>query len=86
MPHHYRPSCKEHCALRDYCRAQALNQRHPVVLGDQAAEVLAPALSIPRALELMRGTGASPRNQAEAALAEELRAADQILAKVVGHG
>ena len=84
VPNNYRPSCKEHCAMWQYCRAQALEQRHPVILGDQAAEKLAPAGSIARALELMRGV--PPRNVAEAALAEELRLADQLLRRAVGHG
>lgn len=84
VPNNYRPSCKEHCAMWQHCRAQALEHRHPIILGDQAAEKLAPAGSIDRALELMRG--ATPRNIAETALADELRRADQILGSAVGHG
>jgi hypothetical protein len=84
VPNNYRPSCKEYCAMWQHCRAQALEQRHPVILGDRAAEKLAPAGSIDRALEMMRG--APPRNAAEAALAEELRTADQVLRSAVGHG
>lgn len=84
VPNNYRPSCKEHCAMWEYCRAQALEQRHPVILGDQAAETLAPAGSIDRALELMRG--ALPRSVAEAALAEKLQTANQALRRAVGHG
>lgn len=86
VPNNYRPSCKEHCAMWEHCRAQALEQRHPVVLGDQAAELLAPAGSIERGLELMRGQGQPPRNTAEATLADELRAADAVLLRVVRHG
>jgi hypothetical protein len=86
VPNNYRPSCKEHCAMWEHCRAQALDQRHPVVLGDQAAELLAAAGSIDRGLELMRGQGQPPRNSAEAALAEELRAAEEILRRAVGYG
>ncbi|AIV50670.1 hypothetical protein [Burkholderia pseudomallei] len=84
IPNNYRPSCKEHCAMWQYCRAQALDENHPVILGDQAAEMLAPAGSITRALELMRG--ASPRNPAEATLAQELQAADQALRRAVSNG
>lgn len=84
VPNNYRPSCKEHCAMWEHCRAQALEQRHPVVLGDQAAEVLAPAGSIDRALELMRGQGQPPRNSGEATLAHELRIADEILRRAAG--
>ena len=84
VPNNYRPSCKEHCAMWQHCRAQALEQHHPVILGDRAAETLAPAGSIDRALELMRG--APPRNAAEATLAVELRTADQVLGSVVAHG
>ena len=84
VPNNYRPSCKEHCAMWQHCRAQALQQRHPVILGDQAAETLAPAGSIDRALDLMRG--APPRNAAETALAEKLRTADQVLRSAVSDG
>lgn len=86
VPNNYRPSCKEHCAMWQHCRAQALEQHHAVLLGDQAAEKLAPVGSIDRAIDLMTGTGAPPRNAAEAALAEELHRADQVLRSAVGHG
>lgn len=86
VPNNYRPSCKEHCAMWQHCRAQALEQRHPVILGDQAAEKLAPAGSIDRAIDLMTGRGPPPRNAAEAALAEELRTADQVLRSAADHG
>jgi hypothetical protein len=86
IPNNYRPSCKEYCAMWQHCRAQALEQRHPVVLGDQAAERLAAAGSIDRALDLMTGRGVPPRNAAEAALADELRTADQILRSVGSYG
>jgi hypothetical protein len=84
VPNHYRPSCKEHCGLWEQCRRQALSVRHPVVLGDMAAEKLAAAASIDRALDLMAGTGAPPRNAAEAALAQELQAAQAMLRRAVG--
>lgn len=85
VPNSYRPSCKEHCALWEQCRGQALAARDPIVLGDLAAEKLAAAGSIDRALDIMSGTGAPPRNPAEAALGEELRAADALFRKAVGH-
>ena len=84
VPNNYRPSCKEHCAMWQHCRAQALEQRHPVILGDQAAELLAPAGSIDRALELMRGV--PPRNAAEATLADKLRTADHVFRRAMGDG
>ncbi len=85
VPNNYRPSCKEHCGLWEHCRRQALAGRHPVVLGDLAAEQLAAAGSIDRALELMAGSGVPPRNAAEATLAAELQAADQAFRRAVGH-
>jgi hypothetical protein len=85
VPNHYRPSCKEHCGLWENCRRQALAARHPIVLGDLAAEKLAAVGSIDRALDLMKGAGAPPRNAAEAALATELQAADAAFRRAVGH-
>ncbi|MBL8806184.1 MAG: hypothetical protein JNN22_04990 [Rhodospirillales bacterium] len=84
VPNHYRPSCKEHCGLWEQCRGQALAARHPIVLGDLAAEKLAAASSVDRALDLVNSTGAPPRNAAEAALGEELRAADTLLRRAIG--
>jgi hypothetical protein len=85
VPNHYRPSCKEHCGLWEQCRKQAIAARHPIVLGDPAAEKLAAAGSINRALDLMTGAGAPPRNPAEVALGEELRAADALFRRAIGH-
>jgi hypothetical protein len=84
VPNRYRSSCKEHCALWERCRAQALADDHPVILGEVAAEKFAAAGSLSRALDLMVGTGAPPRNAAEAALAEELRRADGAFRRAVG--
>jgi len=84
VPNHYRSGCKEHCALWQQCRAQALAEDHPIILGEVVAEKLAAAGSLNRALDLMVGTGVPPRNAAEAALAEELRNADMILRRAVG--
>jgi hypothetical protein len=85
VPNNYRPSCKEHCAMWEHCRARAQANSHPIILGDYAAEKLAAAASLSRALELMNGTGIPPRNAAEAALAAELRAGDAAFKKAVGH-
>jgi hypothetical protein len=85
VPNHYRPSCKEHCGLWEQCRRQALTTRHPIVLGDLAAEKLAAAGSIDRALDLMTGAGPPPRNPAEAALGAELQAADALFRRAMGH-
>lgn len=82
IPNHYRSSCKEHCALWERCRAQALSHGDPVILGDQAAEQLAAAGSIVRAMDLMDGRGRPPHNRAEAALAAELRAAAALLNRI----
>lgn len=75
IPNNYRSNCKEHCALWERCRAQALIAGQPIILGDAAAEQLAAAGSITRALDLLDGRGRPPDNRAEAALAADLRAA-----------
>jgi hypothetical protein len=31
VPNHYRPSCKEHCALWEHCRARAQANSHPII-------------------------------------------------------
>lgn len=82
IPNNYRSNCKEHCALWERCRAQALAAGQPIILGDAAAEQLAAAGSIARALDLMDGRGRPPDNRAEAALAVELRAAGQLLDRI----
>lgn len=86
VPNHYRPSCKEHCAMWEHCRARAQADSHPIILGDHAAEKLAAAGSLSRAIDLMTGAGAPPRNAAEAALAAELQSGDEAFKKAVGHG
>lgn len=63
----------------EHCRAQALAAGQPIILGDAAAEQLAAAGSITRALDLLDGRGRPPENYAEAALAAELRAAALLL-------
>ena len=82
LPNNYRSACKEHCALWERCRAQALAAGQPIILGDLAAEQLAAAGSIARALDLLDGRGRPPDNRAEAALSEELRAASLLLDRI----
>jgi hypothetical protein len=82
IPNNYRSNCKEHCALWQHCRAQALAAGQPIILGDAAAEQLAAAGSITRALDLLDGRGRPPDNGAEAALATELRAAAVLLDRI----
>ena len=82
LPNHYRSACKEHCALWERCRAQALAAGQPIVLGDLAAEQLAAAGSITRALDLWNGNGRPPENEAEATLMEALREAGQVLDRI----
>jgi hypothetical protein len=84
IPNHYRSTCREHCALWTHCRSQAQVMSNPVILGDEASERLAAAGSLNRARDLMNGVGLPPRNPAEAALAAELLAANQIYRRVVG--
>ena len=85
IPNSYRSNCKEHCALWERCRAQALAAGQPIILGDLAAEQLAAAGSIARAFDLLDGRGRPPDNRAEAALAADLRAAGQLLDRIA-HG
>lgn len=82
LPNRYRSSCKEHCALWERCRAQAQADAHPVILGDQAAELLAAAGSLDRAVDLLNGTGRPPENQAQARLAEDMRQAADLLDRI----
>lgn len=82
LPNNYRTNCKEHCALWERCRAQALSQGQPIILGDQAAEQLAAAGSLVRAIDLMDDRGRPPDNRAEAALALDLRAAKALLDRI----
>lgn len=82
LPNNYRSHCKEHCALWERCRAQALAAGQPIILGDLAAEQLAAAGSISRALDLLDGRGRPPDNEAEAALAAGLRDAGQVLDRI----
>lgn len=82
LPNHYRSNCKEHCALWQHCRAQAQAQGNAIILGDQAAEQLAAAGTLNRALDLLNGNGRPPDNRAEAVLAAELQAASALLDRI----
>ncbi len=82
LPNNYRSACKEHCTLWERCRAHALMTGQPIVLGDLAAEQLAAAGSISRALDLWKGRGRPPENEAEATLMEGLREAGQVLDRI----
>lgn len=82
LPNNYRSACKEHCALWERCRAQALAAGQPIVLGDLAAEQLAAAGSISRALDLWDGNGRPPENDAEDMLMRALREAGQVLDRI----
>jgi hypothetical protein len=86
LPHHYRSSCREHCDMWRICRSRALVAGDPMILGEQAAEQLAPAGTLVRALDLLNGRGGAARTRAEAILAEELRAAYAEYRRVVGNG
>ena len=85
LPNHYCSTCKEHCTLWKHCRAQAQKDGNAIVLGDQAAEQLAAAGSLNRAMDLLNGSGRPPDNRAEAVLAAELQAASALL-KRMAHG
>ena len=85
LPNNYRSACKEHCALWERCRTHALAAGQPIVLGDLAAEQLAAAGSITRALDLWNGRGRPPENEAEAILMTALREAGQVLDRIA-HG
>lgn len=82
LPNHYCSTCKEHCSLWKHCRAQAQAQGNAIILGDQAAEQLAAAGSLNRAMDLLNGAGRPPDNRAEAVLAAELQAASLLLERI----
>lgn len=82
IPFRYHSNCREHCALWTQCREQSLAASSPALLGEHASEYLAPAGSIVRAIDLMKGMGVIPRTQAEAALQVELERAYRLLGEV----
>jgi hypothetical protein len=73
VPNSYRPNCREHCALAKHCKQASIAAQDPILLGEQAKELLIPAGSIARAGALL--DGARPRTEAEKALAEQLQEA-----------
>ena len=75
VPNHYVEGCKEHCALAPRCKREAAARGDPALLGGPARELLAPAGSLERALELLEGQGIPPRTPEEAALGARLREA-----------
>lgn len=81
----YRSSCREHCALAGRCKQAAIAAADPVVLGDSARELLAPAGTLSRAVDLLQGRGAPPRTPAEQAVAERLRESFLEYRKAVGN-
>jgi hypothetical protein len=72
VPCSYRPECREHCALAVHCRREASVRGDPVLLGMAARELLAPAGTLGRAVELMRAKGAAPKDEREAQLQDQL--------------
>lgn len=75
LPFNYLPNCREHCALAKTCKARAVSEGNPVLLGLQAKEELAAAGSIGRAIELMLGVGPEPRTYEETILQRRLQEA-----------
>jgi hypothetical protein len=84
VPHRYEPGCKEHCAMHRICKAQAMEEGDPVVLGKRAREALAPAGSLGRVYAVLGG--AKPRTPEEAELQSRLMEADDVLEGEVGYG
>lgn len=82
IPSRYHSNCREHCALWTHCREQAVANSSPALLGEHASEYLAPAGSIVRAIELMKGLpGTVPRTPAEAIVQAELSRAYRTLSE-----
>jgi hypothetical protein len=73
VPNSYRSNCREYCALAKHCKQAAIAAQDPILLGEQAKELLIPAGSISRAADLL--DGARPRTEAERTLAEQLQEA-----------
>lgn len=71
VPNSYRPNCREHCALARHCKQAAIAAQDPILLGEPAKELLIPAGSISRAVDLLNG--ARPRTDGEKNLAEQLQ-------------
>lgn len=86
IPNNYMPTCKEFCALAGRCKQQAVAAGNPVLLGNQAREVLSPAGSIRRALELLRNNGIPAASRGQAILQEDLREAEEVLTEALDYG
>jgi hypothetical protein len=71
LPAHYEAACREHCPLTPWCKAEALRDSNPAVLGNPMREALHAAGTISRAIELAHG--AKPRTPDERELADVLR-------------
>lgn len=75
-------ACSDHCQLWEICRGQALQDGLPAALGDAAAELLGPAVTLQRACDLR--DGAAPASADERLIGEllaEARAAFQSAAE-----
>lgn len=83
IPNHYIETCREHCALADHCKQQAVARGDPALLGSYAREELAAAGSISRTLELL--DGGSPRTPQEHLLQLRLRDALREYELAVSH-
>jgi hypothetical protein len=86
IPNHYVSSCREHCALAERCKQQAIAAGDPVLLGDAAREELAAAGSLSRAFTLLTTQGASPSTAQEQALQTRLQEALQAYERAVAYG
>lgn len=69
IPRHFQERCISSCALASICRSA--HQGQAAMLGDAAAEVLGPDMTIARAVQLM--DGARPRGSEEKRVADLLR-------------
>jgi hypothetical protein len=86
IPNHYVSSCREHCALAERCKQQAIATGDPVLLGDTAREELAVAGSLSRTLALLNTQGPAPSTAQERALHMRLHEALQEYERAVGYG
>jgi len=70
-------SCSSHCAMFEHCRASAIHQGHPVMLGDQASELLQGFTSMGELIALRdrQATTDDPDRQAVADLLASAHAA-----------
>jgi hypothetical protein len=85
IPNRYHEACREHCALVDRCKREALALGDPIVLGSRAREELAAAGSIGRVYELIDGRGDPPRTPEERDLGRRLMEARAAYYTAIGH-